>query len=101
VYPGASIETEIIGEVRGLEPIDDSEALRLVAGLTGAADAELVSFGTEAGLYQALGMSTVVCGPGSISEAHKPDEFVEIAQLQACLDMLTGLSRKLSEDKDA
>lgn len=97
VYPGASIETEIVGELPGLEPTDDSQARRLVAELTGATNAELVSFGTEAGLYQALGMSTVVCGPGSISQAHKPDEFVETAQLQACLDMLTGLARKLSQ----
>lgn len=96
IHPAAAIETEIVGEVRGLEPTTDNEARRLVAALTGAANAELVSFGTEAGLYQALGISTVVCGPGSIAQAHRPDEFVDIAQLQACLDMLTGLAHKLS-----
>jgi len=47
-------------------------------------------------LFQKLGMSVVVCGPGSIAQAHKPDEFIEISQLSACLDMLQGLAGKLS-----
>jgi len=96
VGPDVSIETEIVGEIPGLTPTDDSEARRLVAELIGANSADLVSFGTEAGIYQALGISTVVCGPGSISQAHKPDEFIETAQLESCLDMLTGLAAKLA-----
>jgi len=64
--------------------------------LTGANTAELVAFGTEAGLFQGYGMSAVVCGPGSIEQAHKPDEFVSIDQLQQCLDMLGRLGDKLA-----
>ena len=64
--------------------------------LTGANGAGLVPFGTEAGLFQGLGMSVVVCGPGSIDQAHKPDEYLEVSQLGACLDMLERLSRKLT-----
>lgn len=96
VHPLADITTEVIGEVDGLEPADDNEARRIVSELTGANGADVVAFGTEAGLFQSLGMSVVVCGPGSIEQAHKPDEFVSVSQLEACLAMLTGLERKVA-----
>jgi acetylornithine deacetylase len=95
VSADAEIVTEVIGEVAGLEPVDENEARRIVAELTGANGADVVAFGTEAGIFQAFGMSAVVCGPGSIAQAHKPDEFVSRDQLQSCLDMLCGLERKL------
>lgn len=95
VHPEADIHTEIIGEVAGLEPMADNEALRLVQELTGANSADLVAFGTEAGLFQSLGMSAVVCGPGSIQQAHKANEYVSLDQLQRCLTMLEGLQSKL------
>ena len=91
----AGIVTRIIGEVEGLEPVNDSEARDIVAALIGATSADVVSFGTEAGLFQSAGISTVVCGPGSIEQAHKPDEFVGEDQLMACLDMLIGLEKNL------
>jgi len=94
-HPEASITIEYVGDVDGLEPMTDSEAVALAQELTGGNSIGLVPFGTEAGLFQGLGISTVVCGPGEIAQAHKPDEFVEVAQLQACLDMLTGLLPKL------
>ena len=95
VDPQAGIETETIAEVCGLEPATENEARALAMELTGANGAGLVPFGTEAGLFQGLGMSVVVCGPGSIEQAHKPDEYLELSQLQACLDVLERLSRKL------
>jgi len=64
--------------------------------LTGLRSCELVPFGTEAGLFQQYGMSAVVCGPGSIDQAHKPDEYVSLDQLQQCVDMLGRLGDKLS-----
>jgi acetylornithine deacetylase len=96
VHPEARIETEVIGEVPGLEPLEENAARDLCAALTGANGADLVAFGTEAGLFQSLGVSTVVCGPGSIAQAHKPDEFLALDQLSACLDMLDKLGRQLS-----
>ncbi|WP_193183035.1 acetylornithine deacetylase [Nisaea sediminum] len=96
VAPSADIVTDVIGEVDGLEPVPESEALRIVAELTGANGADLVAFGTEAGLFQRLGISTVVCGPGSIEQAHKPDEFIALDQLDQCLAMLGKLSAKLT-----
>ena len=95
VYPAADISTEIIAEICGLDPMPENAARQLVSELTGANSADLVAFGTEAGLFQGLGLSAVVCGPGSIAQAHKPDEYVALDQLSACLEMLTGLGRKL------
>ncbi|TCP43027.1 acetylornithine deacetylase [Rhodovulum marinum] len=96
VDPGASILTEVIGEVVGLEPMDDSAARRLLADLTGQVRAETVPFSTEAGLFQSIGCAAAVCGPGSIAQAHKPDEYVSLDQLSQCLDMLEGLSGVLT-----
>jgi acetylornithine deacetylase len=96
VFPGADIVTRVIGEVDGLEPLPESEALRIVSELTGANGADVVSFGTEAGIYQDLGISTVVCGPGSIEQAHKADEYVSLDQLTQALAMIEGLGRRLS-----
>lgn len=92
VCPEAGIETHVIGEVVGLEIMGDNAARDLVAGLLGANGADVVPFGTEAGLFQQMGMSVVVCGPGSIEQAHKPDEFISIEQLDMCLDMLERMS---------
>ena len=97
VHPDARIETETHGEVAGLIPTDENEARDLVAQLTGANGADLVPFGTEAGIFQSLGMDVVVCGPGSIEQAHKADEFVSIEQLQQCLTMLEKLSHRLAD----
>ncbi|KUJ81317.1 acetylornithine deacetylase [Ruegeria profundi] len=95
VHPDAAIETEVIGEVDGLEPMDDNKARDLVMELTGANGTDVAPFGTEAGIFQDLGMSVVVCGPGSIEQAHKPDEYVSEDQMAQCLDMLGRLSAKL------
>ncbi|WP_121631409.1 acetylornithine deacetylase [Tropicibacter alexandrii] len=96
VYPKADIQTDVIGEVVGLEPMEHNEARDLVRRLTGQNACELVPFGTEAGLFQGLGTSTVVCGPGSIAQAHKPDEFIARSELKACIDMLHGLAGNLA-----
>lgn len=96
VSADADIVTTIIGEVDGLEPASDSEAVRIVTELTGANRTDVVSFGTEAGLFQQLGISTVVCGPGSIEQAHKPDEFVTVDQLGQAVGMLERLLPKLT-----
>ena len=88
----ANVVTETVGEVAGLEPMARSAARELVISLTGNADTGVVSFGTEGGLFQRAGVSTVICGPGSIDQAHRPDEFVSVDQLKVCLDMLEKLT---------
>lgn len=97
VYPDARIELEIIGEVAGLIPTQENEARQIVSELTGANGADVVAFGTEAGIFQALGMDVVVCGPGSIAQAHKANEYVSRDQLAQCLRMLDGLGAKLAQ----
>ena len=96
VSPRADIVTEIIGEVAGLEPMPRNAARDMICALTGANEPECVPFGTEAGLFQQMGLSVVVCGPGSIAQAHKPDEYIARAQLSDCLSMLHGLGRTLA-----
>jgi acetylornithine deacetylase len=96
VSPDAFIETLVVGEVVGLEPMEENAARELVAELTGANGADLVAFGTEAGLFQSLGTSAVICGPGSIAQAHKADEYVSLAQMEQCLEMLRRLEPKLA-----
>jgi len=64
--------------------------------LTGAERTGRVSFGTEAGLFQAAGIPTIVCGPGQIAQAHKPDEFIEIDQLARCEGFLRRLADRIA-----
>ena len=64
--------------------------------MTGDNSRDVVSFGTEAGLFQELGISTVVCGPGSIEQAHTVDEYVSFDQLKLCLKMLIDLKEQLT-----
>lgn len=94
VHPQAEIHTEVIGEVVGLVPMARNAIRDLVAELTGATGGDVVPFGTEAGLFQQLGIDVVVCGPGSIAQAHKPDEYVALDQLVQCLDMLHQLGAR-------
>ena len=96
VSPDADIVTETLGEVDGLLPAEENEAKAILMELTGATGADLVPFGTEAGIFQALGMSAVICGPGSIAQAHKPDEYLSLAQLSECLGVLDRLGARLA-----
>ena len=94
IYPESSIKKDIIGEITGFDRISNSEACEFVSSITGDNSREVVSFGTEAGLFQEIGISTVVCGPGSIEQAHKVDEFIELNEIKKCLKFLDGLKKK-------
>ena len=93
-YPDASIKKKIIGEIIGFNRVNDSKACEFVSSITGDNSREVVSFGTEAGLFQEIGISTVVCGPGSIEQAHKIDEFIELSEIKKCLAFLEGVKEK-------
>ena len=95
VSPTADIITEVIGEVDGLIPTSENEAREIALALTGGNGAGLVPFGTEAGIFQAMGMQAVICGPGSIEQAHKPDEFIALDQLAEGIRFLERLSDRL------
>ena len=94
VFPNSNIRKETIGEVIGFNRIKDSEACEFVSSITGDNSREVVSFGTEAGLFQEIGISTVVCGPGSIEQAHKIDEFIELNEIKKCLSFIEGVKNK-------
>ena len=72
----------------GLATDAQSQAAELIAAFCGSREYGTVAFGTEGGLFDAAGIPTVVCGPGSMDQGHKPDEFVSRAQLDACDAML-------------
>ena len=94
VFPGSSIEKEIVGEIIGFNREKKSDACELVSSITGDNSRSVVSFGTEAGLFQEIGISTVVCGPGSIEQAHKVDEYINLDELKKCLKFLEGIKDK-------
>jgi len=93
IYPNSSIKKKIIGEIIGFDRDTKSDACELVSSLTGDNSREVVSFGTEAGLFQEIGISTVVCGPGSIEQAHKVDEYIILDELKKCLNLLEGIKK--------
>jgi acetylornithine deacetylase len=97
-HPAAVFEFEPLVSYPALDTPPDSEAVNFIRSLTGGNSTGKITFGTEGGLYQReLGIPSVICGPGSIAVAHKPDEYVAEDQLKACDDMLARLIERLSE----
>ncbi|BAK77253.1 acetylornithine deacetylase ArgE [Pseudogulbenkiania sp. NH8B] len=77
------------------EAVPESAVMQYVETLTGCCQGEGVAYATEAGLFHQAGMPSVVCGPGSIQQAHRPDEYVEVEQLYACSEWLARLGELL------
>jgi acetylornithine deacetylase len=94
--PSARVEMTPVALVPGLDTAADSPAIAFATGLGGIPSTDKVTYGTEAGLFDAVGIPTVVCGPGDIAQAHSPDEFVELAQVEACEQFLTRLLEQLT-----
>ena len=93
VAPAAGFEFETICEIPSFLGHKNDPVTRLAQQLSGEAGTTLVAFGTEAGLFKNAGISTVVCGPGSIQQAHQPDEYVSLEQLARCEAFMQGLAR--------
>jgi acetylornithine deacetylase len=95
-FPEAEIRVERLWDYPGLGTAPDAEVVRFVKGLTGANGTIKVAFGTEGGLFHdRLGVPTVICGPGSMAQGHKPDEFVTVEQIERCRGMLAALVDRL------
>ena len=92
IAPEAGIKTTFVNAVPGLAPEENSPAERLALHLAEANGLEAVSYATEAGLFQQIGIPSIICGPGSIEQAHKPDEYVEISQLKKCENFMRRLA---------
>ena len=92
----AAIEFEILNTYPGLNTGTDTEVVEFVKSLVGANDTSYVAFGTEGGLFSTqLNIPTVVCGPGSMAQGHKPDEYIEVEQMQRCEVMMERLVASL------
>jgi acetylornithine deacetylase len=92
VAPEAGFRFETICEIPSFLGSAQDPVTRLAQRLSGEQGTALVAFGTEAGLFQRSGIPTVVCGPGSITQAHQPDEYVSLEQLARCEAFMRGLA---------
>jgi acetylornithine deacetylase len=106
IAPEAGITLDVFAAVPGIETAPESELVKLAQRFAGSNGFAKVAYGTEAGRFkEILGIETVICGPGRISEAHRPDEYVELAQLQRCDAFIADLigwaaQPKLSADTE-
>jgi acetylornithine deacetylase len=95
-FPEAAIRVERLWDYPGLGTPTDAGVVRFVQSLTGANGTTKVAFGTEGGLFaERLGIPTVICGPGSMAQGHKPDEWVAVEQIARCEAMLGALVARL------
>jgi acetylornithine deacetylase len=91
VAPDAGFSFDTICEIPSFLGSADDDVTRMAQRLSGEQRTTLVAFGTEAGIFKKAGIRTVVCGPGSIEQAHQPDEYVSLEQLARCEAFMRGL----------
>ncbi len=96
VAPETGFEWEETSAFPGLDVPDDAEVTELAKAVSGANATQSVSFGTEAGLYHEAGIPAVVCGPGSVAQAHRPDEFITLEQVALAEDFVRRLIDRLA-----
>ena len=97
VSKSATVQTTALGEVPGLAPQAENRMENLLCELTGYnSDPDSIAFATEGGLFQKQNLPTLICGPGSILQAHKPNEYIELSQIQACEQFFGRLLNHLS-----
>ncbi len=96
VQPDTGIDFVEVTDAPGLNIAADEEVVTFVKSLAGRNDHIKVAFATEAGLFrERVGIPTVICGPGSIEQAHKPNEFVSLDQLSQCEQFMSNLADRL------
>jgi acetylornithine deacetylase len=88
---GFTLDWQTLSAYPALSLRSDAPLAALVMRLTGKELLDAVSYGCEAGLYQAAGIDAIICGPGDIDRAHKADEYILIDELQACQSMIEKL----------
>ena len=95
IDPQSGFQWEVLSIMPGLNVTADSDPAQLALRLTDFRDIGKVSYGTEASLFQQAGIPAIVCGPGSIEQAHKPNEFVSLEQIAQCEAYLRRLMRRV------
>jgi acetylornithine deacetylase len=93
VAPDTGFAFDTICEIPSFLGSEQDGVTQLALRLAREARTTNVAFGTEAGIFKQAGIRTVVCGPGSIVQAHQPDEYVSLEQLQRCQDFMEGLAK--------
>lgn len=93
---GLDVNWDLISDYPALSLPAEAPLAHLLAELTGQEPLAAVSYGTEAGLYQAAGIDAIICGPGDIGRAHRPNEFILVDELMACQSMIEALGDRLS-----
>jgi acetylornithine deacetylase len=96
IAPQAGIETQILANAPALEDRPDNDGAQLVRTLTGEQTTYKVPYATEGGQFQEAGLPVVICGPGSIDQAHKPNEFIALQQVEAGTAFIRHLIKQLS-----
>lgn len=96
VAPKTGIHTEISVQAPALAHEPDNAAIELARTLTGRNDTRKVPFAAEGGLFQNAGIPAVLCGPGSIDQAHQPDEYISLEQVEAGTRFVRDLIERLS-----
>ena len=97
VDPRSGFEVTPLSEILALDLSAETEIVALVQELTGNHEVGKVSYGTEASQFQLAGIPAVVCGPGSIEQAHRPNEYIELSQVDACEKFLRRLLERMVE----
>ncbi|MBU3738588.1 MAG: acetylornithine deacetylase [Rhodoferax sp.] len=95
-HPDSGVDLESLGDVPALDAQERDDVLQLVRSLLRPHQSSKVAYGTEASFFQNVGVPSIVCGPGSIEQAHKADEFVPLDQLVECDRMIQSLISRLS-----
>ncbi len=95
--PEADVRFELLTRYPGLRSAEDDAVVALAIAASGESQTGVISFGSEGGLFAAAGIPAVVCGPGSMDQGHKPDEYVTREELRRCLRFLQGIATRLAE----
>ncbi len=98
-HPQCAIATERMADAPAFRVEDDCPAVELVQRLTGLPGSRQVAYAAEAGQFQQAGLAAVICGPGSIDQAHQPDEYIDLAQLELADRMIAGLVARQAGDR--
>ncbi len=91
VEPNAVIAFEMLASAPGMSAEESDAIVQLAVGLSRNKPNGAVSYGTEAGLFHQAGIPSVICGPGDIEQAHRPNEFVALEQLAQCEQFMTRI----------
>ena len=96
VHPNTGIEISLMANVPGFMAAEEEPIVQFVKQVSGQNASEVAAFGAESGHFQEAGFSVVMCGPGSIDQAHQPNEYIEASQVEAGTDFLRKVIAKLS-----